>query len=111
MENIKVTRTNENEQIIALDTRASWSFDSGLILCEDGTRIMFSEEEVVLLKNKVPKTHLTFIQNAHSLHQIETEYGIIKLDVFTNSITVNDSGIKIIYLLEAEENILLIERT
>lgn len=107
MQNIKITRTNKTETILALKTTGDWNFDSGLILCTEGTRVMFSDMEVVLIN---PKTHLIFIAGANSTHQVETEYGFITLNVFTKSIIIDKNHIKISYLLENEENILEIER-
>ncbi len=102
----RITRYDEKPEIL-LNDYAQWS--ENRILCSDNTIIDYTEEEIVIKYMNPYPGHLIFIKQEKSLHTINTEFGILRLNVFTLDIIVNIEIVTIIYELEGKKNKLVIE--
>ncbi len=103
---IRVTQFEEEVRII-YEGDAIW--EDGIIQFED-TVINYDESSVVIKrKNELP-AYFVFVESENTIHQLDTEFGRIQLNAYTNLINTSATKIFIEYTLENKNLKLSIER-
>lgn len=103
---IRVVQHEETMRVI-YEGDAIW--EDGIIQFED-TIINYDDVSVVIKRKNDLPAHFLFIEKENTIHQLDTEFGRIQLNAYTDLIDVSATKIYIAYILENKNLKLSIER-